>query len=848
MKQLTPVSPPSGPATGSFNGLHSKSKFLAMAMHLILVAQLFAQVTFEGQAPAPASEHALWYRTPADSSIIIRTGLVIGNSQVGGIVSGGVDEDRIYLSEKSLWHGSNTKGNGSRPGAGAYLQSLREAIVAGDHVLADQIFHTKWAGDHADFGSFSTLGVLHLDFETLKGAAVSDYRRDLDLAQGVLRTSFRHDGADYVREYFCSYPAKIMAIRLTCSQPSRITVSAAFSTPQKSPHSTSAAGDTLTLEGSFAAMDYETSLKLLHDGGTLSSGPANVKVSGANSVTIILAAATSYVLEWPHYRGGKPKAIVAGRLANAGSDYEALKSSHISDYRELYDRVKLNLAPVPAVPTDELLAAYTAANSQAMDELYFHYARYLLISSSRPGTLPANLNGMWSELTNPPWDGQYTCDINVQDTYWLAELGNLTECAIPLIDWISDLIPSGRITARNHYNVTGGGWVMHSQGNVWGFTGIKPWNWCGPQASNGAWLAQNVWEKYAFTLDTAYLKSTLYPILKGAAQFWAESLMRDKDGTLVSCPGVSAEQGRIQWNIDALSKGSTMDQALIWQLFSNVIKASEILGVDADFRRELYQKRDSLSLPQVGARGQIREWKDYEDQAGHDGHRHLSEHLGLYPLNMYTPTRFPELYAAAGVSTKLAIKAGGEIGQYGFTTGQLCNQFARLYDGRQAHGRYAYNLKSLTLPNLLGTTVRNKSIYLMENNTAMAAGLIEMLVQSHQDSIIHLLPALPDVWPSGSVSGLCARGGFEVSMMWTNKQLVPGTVVIKSKKGAICRVKNDFYLRNNFHILDSAGKPISYTRLNDVFEFPTQANTEYTIKGGALKTHPAGTQSPRINP
>lgn len=214
-----------------------KSNFLAIiiAMHLILVAQLFAQVTFQGQSPAPASEHALWYRTPADSSIIIRTGLVIGNSQVGGIVSGGVDEDRIYLSEKSLWHGSNTKGNGSRPGAGAYLQPLREAIIAGDHVLADQIFHTKWAGDNADFGNFSTLGILHLDFETLKGAAVSNYRRDLDLAQGVLRTSFRHDGADYVREYFCSYPAKIMAIRLTCSQPSRITVSAAFSTPQQPP-------------------------------------------------------------------------------------------------------------------------------------------------------------------------------------------------------------------------------------------------------------------------------------------------------------------------------------------------------------------------------------------------------------------------------------------------------------------------------------------------------------------------------------------------------------------------------------------------------------------------------------
>ena len=760
---------------------HATHHVAASPFAIVAMCSCCLVVSAADLAPSQSSRQVLWYDSPAQNWE--SEALPIGNGRLGAMIFGTVEKERIQFNESSLWE-----------------------------------------GDEKDTGSYQNFGHVEVDLPQTK--PVENYRRELDISRAVHTVTYASDGVTYHREAFASFPDQVMVFRFTADKPGRYTGVIA----QKDAHGAkmSIALNRLTAAGQLKnGLQFESQLVVLNDGGTLEATPGGIAFQGVNSLTLMLGAGTDYLNQrGKGWRTGEtPHRQVTEQIEKAAKrSYADMLTLHIKNYQSLFDRCSIHLGTtkdaIRQLSTDKRLTAYrgyqmtfftgmgyngnktTDSGSSAQDPelevLLLQYARYLMISSSR-GALPANLQGLWNDSNDPPWRSDYHTDVNVQMNYWFVDHANLPECFLPFAEWLYSIRDVRRDETRNAFNVRG--WTMHAENGIFGGS---TWKWVNPTA---AWCAQNLWDHYAFTQDKEYLRTRAYPILKELCEFWEDFLKPLPDGTLVAPKGYSPEHG--PEDVDGVSH----DQQLAWDLFSNTIEAAKALDVDADYRKKIESLRGRLMGPKIGKWGQLQEWmQDLDDPK--DDHRHLSHMIAVHPGRQISPLTTPKLAEAA----KVSMNARGD-GSTGWSRAWKICIWARLQDGNRTYKILNGMLKSQITPNLFDT----HPPFQIDGNFGYAAGVCEMLVQSHM-GFIHLLPALPDAWPTGSIRGLCARGGFEVDMAWEKGKIVKLT--IKSNLGNRCRIRSDspLTMEGLFH---QSVKPSE----DHVIEFNTKAGKTYTLVG-----------------
>jgi alpha-L-fucosidase 2 len=791
----------------------------------------------------------LWYRRPAEAWT---EALPIGNGRLGAMVFGGVSTERLQLNDDTLWSGGPRAWD--NPAAREALPEVRRLLAAGDYAGADALCRQKMQGPYTE--SYQPLGDLRLSFDL--AGNLTAYRRELDLRTAITTTRYTVGTVAFVREAFVSAPDQALVVRLTASVSGQISLGITLESPH--PHALARTGaDSMLLTGRApahvtpsyyavepaisydaagnAGMAFAACLAVVAEGGLVRDDGQRLRVERADAVTLVLTAVTSF----SGYRrapaaGQGAIDIATGQLAaTCTRSYADVRAAHIADHAALFGRVELDLGATDAAlrPTDERVRGWRNADDPHLVALLFQYGRYLLIGSSRPGAQPANLQGIWNDDRRPPWSSNWTLNINAQMNYWPAETANLAECHEPLFDLIGELSETGGATAATNYGCRG--WVAHHNTDIWrqsgpvgdyGRHGDPVWaNW----PMGGAWLCQHLWEHYAFGGDEAFLRERAYPLMRGAALFCRDWLIEDESGHLVTAPSTSPENtftapdGRRA----AVSVAATMDMAIIWDLFGNCIAASGILGIDAELRAELAAARARLLPPQVGAAGQLQEWKeDWDLAAPERHHRHMSHLFGLHPGRQITQRDTPELCAAARRSLELR---GDE--STGWSLAWKINLWARLGDGDRA---YTVLGKLLTLVSagdtrydvgggLYANLFDAHPPFQIDGNFGATAGIAEMLLQSHAGEI-SLLPALPAAWPRGQVQGLRARGGFMVGIVWEHGRLTAAT--IDATRSGECRLRTPDPIRVSLAdtLLADACSDAGLTC------FPAEAGRSYTIE------------------
>jgi len=721
-----------------------------------------------------ASDLKLWYREPGREAIT--EGLPIGNGRLGALVLGGTGTERLVLNEGTLWAGGPY--NADSPAAKAALPEIRKKLFEGKLAEAQAQAQNEFMGRPIVQLPYQPLGNLEISFPGHERA--TDYRRELDLEQALVRVTYTLDGVHYTREYFASAADNVLVMRLKADRPGSLNAVFRLDSPQKDVDSGAHSGgismwgrniDSVGIPG---ALRFSANLQVKAEGGIARPGQQVLTVKSADSITILFDAATSYK-SWKDV-SGNPGAQVNQRLrAVEKLDFEALFQRHLADHRAKFGRLNLDLGSdleAANLPTDERVARNVAHKDPALAALYVQYARYLLLACSRPGGQPATLQGLWNDKVAPPWGCKYTININTEMNYWPADPASLPECVEPLVGLVEDLSESGQRSAQAMYGARG--WVAHHNTDVWRATSPVDGAFWGLWPTGGAWLCSNLWDRYEFGGDRAYLER-IYPMLKGSAQFFLDAMVEDPaHKTLVTAPSISPENAH---HPDvSISAGPSMDNSILRDLFEHVALASQLLGKDADFRAQVLAARKRLGPLKIGKAGQLQEWQDdWDMEAPERNHRHVSHLYALHPSHQIDPRRTPELAAAARKTLELRTDLST-----GWSLAWKINFWSRLRDGNRAHDLLQYLLApDRTYTNLFDA----HPPFQIDGNFGGAAGILEMLTQSRLDwdglqpkVEVELLPALPDAWKSGHLSGLSARGGITVDLQWKEGRVTLATL------------------------------------------------------------------------
>ncbi|MEV4539572.1 glycoside hydrolase N-terminal domain-containing protein [Asanoa sp. NPDC049518] len=767
-----------------------------------------------------ANDLALWYDESAGTDWL--RALPIGNGRLGAMVFGNVDVERLQLNEDTVWAGGPYESSNSQ-GAGA-LSEIRRLVFANQWSQAQSLVDQAMLGRPAGQLAYQTVGNIRLTFPS--GSGVSDYYRHLDLTTATTSVSYLQNGIRHQRETLASAPDQVIAIRLTADRANAISFSARFDSPQRttlsSPDSATIALDGLSgdMEGVTGRVRFLALARAVVDGGSVSSSGGTLTVVNATSVTLLISIGTSYV-SYANV-GGDYQGIARGHLnAALARSWDQLRARHVADYQTLFNRTTLDLGRTSAAdqPTDVRISQHASVNDPQFSALLFQFGRYLLISSSRPGTQPANLQGIWNDSLAPAWDSKYTINANLPMNYWPADTTNLSECFEPVFRMVNDLRVTGGRTAAAQYGA--GGWVTHHNTDAWRGSSVVDGAFWGMWQTGGAWLATLIWDHYRFTNDLDFL-GQYYPALKGAAQFFLDTLVPDPSlGYLVTNPSNSPELGHHSGV--SVCAGPTMDNQILRDLFNACAQASQVLGVDADFRTRVLATRDRLPPMRVGSRGNIMEWL-YDWVEPETNHRHVSHLYGLHPSNQITKRGNATLFNAA----RRTLELRGDDGT-GWSLAWKINYWARLEEGTRAHdlirllattARLAPNLFDLHPP------------FQIDGNFGATSGIAEMLLQSHAGEL-HVLPALPSAWPSGRVQGLRGRGGYTVGVTWSSGQA--SEILVRADRAGTVNVRGRVFT-GSFQVVDtSTGGAVTVTRPeSDVIALPVLAGRTYRVSAAQL--------------